>query len=60
MTLHRELAFETEMCAAMAARGWLYADGDAAHYDRARALFPPDLVAWVRATQPDAWDALVH
>ena len=59
MTLHRELAFETEMCAAMAARGWLYADGDAAHYDRARALFPPDLVAWVRATQPDAWDALV-
>lgn len=58
MTLHREIAFEDEICAAMAARGWLYAKGDAARYDRARALFPADVVAWVQATQPMAWEAL--
>lgn len=58
MTLHREIAFEDEICAAMASRGWLYAKGDAAAYDRARALFPADVAAWVQATQPDAWATL--
>ncbi|HYD70738.1 type I restriction endonuclease subunit R [Azospirillum sp.] len=60
MSLHREIAFETEICAVMAARGWRYADGDAAHYDRARALFPADVIAWVRATQPKAWETLTR
>ena len=36
----------------------LYAAGDAQQHDRARALFPPDVVAWVQATQPKAWDVL--
>ena len=27
-------------------------------YDRARALFAPDLVAWIQATQPKAWETL--
>jgi type I restriction enzyme R subunit len=59
MTLHRESHFETEICAALAARGWLYAEGDASLYDRARALFPADLLAWVQETQAKAWDVLV-
>jgi hypothetical protein len=42
----------------VAANGWLYADGDAAKYDRTRALFPDDVLAWVQAAQPDAWQAL--
>jgi hypothetical protein len=25
-------------------------------YDRARALFPADVLAWVQATQPQAWE----
>ena len=58
MTLHKEISFEGEICAWLSAHGWLYAEGDAARYDRARALFPPDLIAWVRETQPDAWEAL--
>lgn len=35
-TLHKEIHFETEICEHLAAQGWLYADGDAAGYDRAR------------------------
>ena len=27
-------------------------------YDRARALFPADVLAWVQATQPQAWETL--
>lgn len=59
MALHNEIEFENEVCAALAARGWLYADGNADRYDRARALFPEDVLAWVQETQPKAWDALV-
>jgi type I restriction enzyme R subunit len=58
MTLHKEVAFEDEICAALAARGWAHDAADAAGYDRVRALFPADLVAWVQETQPKAWEAL--
>ena len=58
MSLHKEISFESEICAYLAAHGWLYAEGDAAAYDRARALFPADVLAWVQATQPQAWEAL--
>ena len=58
MNLHREVHFESELCAELAAAGWLHDEGAAARYDRARALFPDDVVAWVRATQPEAWAAL--
>ena len=34
-------------------------EGDASGYDTPRALYPADLLAWVQATQPDAWAALV-
>ena len=58
MSLHKEINFEIEICEHLAANGWLYADGDAAKYDRARALFPEDVLAWVQATQPKAWEAI--
>jgi len=56
--LHKEINFETEICDYLAAHGWLYAEGDTQGYDRALALFPADVVAWVQSTQPKAWDAL--
>jgi type I restriction enzyme R subunit len=59
MNLHKEISFENEICQHLAAHGWLYAEGDAAGYDRARALFPADVVAWVQDSQPKAWEALV-
>ena len=58
MSLHKEISFENEICAHLAAHGWLYADGDAASYDRARSLFPSDVLAWVQSTQPKAWEVL--
>lgn len=47
MSLHKEISFELEICQHLATHGWLYAEGDAAGYDRARALFPADVLAWV-------------
>jgi len=58
MSLHNEIKFEEDICHHLAAHGWLYAEGDAQGYDTARAIFPTDLLAWVQATQPQAWDAL--
>ncbi|MCK9991145.1 MAG: hypothetical protein RugAbin2_02159 [Rugosibacter sp.] len=46
MSLHKEISFESEICEHLASHGWLYAEGDAAGYDRARALFPADALAW--------------
>ena len=58
MSLHQEISFETEICQHLANHGWLYAEGAATAYDRARALFPADVLAWVQATQPKAWETL--
>jgi type I restriction enzyme R subunit len=58
LALHQEHHFEREICAHLAAHGWLHADGDAARFDRASGLFLPDLLEWVEATQPDAWQRL--
>lgn len=58
MNLHKEISFEDEICAHLAAHGWLYEPGDAKIYDRTRALFPADLVAWIQQTQPKTWEAL--
>lgn len=63
MALHLEVEFEKDICHHLAANGWLYAppgsDGDAKGYDTPRALFPADVLAWVQASQPDAWAALI-
>lgn len=56
--LHQEHHFETAICNHLSQHGWLYAEGDAAHYDRQHALFLPDLLAWIETTQPDSWQAL--
>lgn len=59
MTIHKEINFENEICAHLSAHGWLYAEGDAAKYDVARALFPEDVLAWVEAAYPNEWAGLV-
>lgn len=58
MSIHKEIAFEDGICASLAAQDWLYEANAAARYDRANALFPEDLLAWVEASQPEAWAAL--
>ena len=58
MNLHTEIHFESEICEHLAAQGWLYAENDAAGYDRSLALFPADVIAWVQQTDPLAWETL--
>src|SRR5690606_12765438 len=55
MSLHTEINFESEICAHLAAHGWLYSADDAG-YDRELALYPPDLFDWLAETQPQAWE----
>lgn len=56
--LHQEHHFEAAICKHLAANGWRYAEGDAAGYDCPNALYLPDLLAWLQATQPASWQRL--
>lgn len=60
MSLHKEIRFEDDVCDHLAAQGWLYDASAGPRHDRARALFPEDLAAWVQESQPDAWTALTR
>ncbi len=48
-----ELAFQNEIIAHLTAHGWLL--GSPADYDRERALYPEDVIGYVKETQPEAW-----
>ena len=54
---HREKHFEDYIVQQLVARGWQ--TGDSTGYDQNHALYPPDLAAWVKATQPVRWERLV-
>jgi type I restriction enzyme R subunit len=58
MNLHKEINFEEDICEHLSGHNWLYADGDAAKYDRTLALFPYDVIAWIQESQPAHWEAL--
>jgi type I restriction enzyme R subunit len=58
MSIHKEVHFEDEICADLAAAGWLHEADDASRYDRALALFVDDAVAWIKDSQPKAWESL--
>lgn len=58
MDLHKEIHLESEICDYLTAHGWLYTEGDAQAYNRAQALFPADLVEWLKASQSKTWETL--
>lgn len=58
MSIHKEINFETEICEYLGSHGWIYAEGDAANYDRTAAIYPADLLKWIQATQPQPWEIL--
>jgi type I restriction enzyme R subunit len=58
MNLHREVHFENDIGEHLAASGWLYSPDDAG-FDRELGVYPPDLLEWLRETQPKAWETLV-
>ena len=54
--LHHEKHLESYIVQKLSAAGWLVGTTDA--YDADRAMYPEDLEAWFRATQPQKWDRL--
>ena len=56
-TAHHERHLEAYIVRQLAARGWLV--GDTSGYEQNSALFPEDLVEWVKTTQPKKWEKLV-
>jgi type I restriction enzyme R subunit len=58
MNLHKEINFEEDICEHLSSHEWLYADGDAAKYDRTLALFPDDVIAWIQESQSTHWEAV--
>ncbi|MCC1498215.1 type I restriction endonuclease, partial [Alcanivorax sp. 1008] len=50
----REAQFQQDIIQAMTANGWL--TGPASGYDRIHALYPEDLVGYVREAWPERWD----
>ncbi|HKT57944.1 MAG TPA: type I restriction endonuclease [Microbacterium sp.] len=58
MSIQHEKAFEDEICAYLAARGWAY-DTDNSGYDKVRALHRGDVLDWLRTTQPDEYAKVV-
>ena len=59
MAQHNEIEFERELCEHLAANGWLYSPDDVG-YDRERALFPVDVLAWLSETQPEQLEKVVR
>lgn len=55
-TAHREKYFEQYVVKQLEARGWKV--GATSGYDQNHALYPEDLVEWVKATQPKKWEKL--
>lgn len=55
-TAHREKYFEEYVVKQLAARGWKV--GDTSGYDQNHALYPQDLIEWVKTTQPQKWEKL--
>ena len=60
-TVHRERPFEDHVFAYLTEHApepdrWLA--GDPSAYDKERALYPEDVVAWLRESQPAAWAKL--
>ena len=56
MSRHKEHRFQTDTWERLAASALLYAEGDAASYRRAGALFPADMLAWVNKAHPQPWE----
>ena len=54
--LHREVNFEGDLVAHLVAHGWL--EGESQKYDRELALYPEDLIGWLRETQPHELEKL--
>lgn len=56
--IHHESELERHIVEQLRAAGWLV--GQSSAYDRARALYPEDVLGWLQDSQPQAWDKLLR
>jgi type I restriction enzyme R subunit len=56
MDKHKEIVFESDIVQYMTSHGWL--EGTSHLYNRELALYPEDLIGFVKDTQPEAWAKL--
>jgi type I restriction enzyme R subunit len=56
---HLESALENEIAEHLAGNGWLYSPTDAG-YDRELALFPEDVLGWLKESQPTEFTKVVR
>lgn len=56
MAAHHEVHFEQYITEQLVNNGWK--EGHSSHYDQQRAIYPQDVMDWVKTTQPDAWHKL--
>lgn len=54
MSKHKEITFETEIVEYLTNHQWI--EGTSDGYDKTLALYPEDLIAYIRTTQPDQYD----
>lgn len=54
MGKHKEIVFENEVVESLTQHGWV--EGNSTDYDKVLALYPEDVVAFIKRTQPDAYD----
>ncbi len=60
MGVEHESAFEAEICEHLFAHGWHFTpEHERTGYDKKRALFVPDVLAWLQETQPEQWAKVV-
>jgi type I restriction enzyme R subunit len=53
---HHEKHLEAYVIDRLVAQGWLL--GESSAYDKEYALYPEDLIGWIKDTQPTVWDRL--
>ena len=56
--IHHECELERHIVEQLAASGWQV--GTSSAYDKARALYPEDVLTWLQRSQPAAWDRLTR
>lgn len=58
MEIHHEVHLESYAVKKLVENGWI--EGKNSHYDPARALYPEDVVNWIKVSQPEVWDKLLR
>jgi len=56
MSPHKEIVFEREVVELLIANG--YVEGHSKEYDKALALYPSDLISYIKTTSPKAYEKL--